>query len=210
MTTPAATSAQPDPVADAVYRKVAVRLIPLLFLCYIAAYLDRVNVSFAKIQMQQALQLSESVYGLGAGIFFIGYFIFEIPSNVMLHKVGAGRWIARIMISWAVLSACMMFVNSALTFYIVRFLLGVAEAGFFPGIILYLTYWFPAARRGRATSLFLTAIAVAGLIGSPASGWIQHTLTASTAGRAGSGSSSSRPCRRWCWACSPGSCSRIA
>ena len=176
MTMPAATSAQPDPVADAVYRKVAVRLIPLLFLCYIAAYLDRVNVSFAKIQMQQTLQLSESVYGLGAGIFFIGYFIFEIPSNVMLHRVGAGRWIARIMVSWAVLSACMMFVNSALTFYIVRFLLGVAEAGFFPGIILYLTYWFPAARRGRATSLFLTAIAVAGLIGSPASGWIQKTL----------------------------------
>ena len=165
-----------DAVADAVYRKVAIRLIPLLFLCYIAAYLDRVNVSFAKAQMQQSLHLSDSVYGFGAGIFFIGYFIFEIPSNVMLHKVGAGRWIARIMVSWAVLSACMMFVNSDITFYIVRFLLGVAEAGFFPGIILYLTYWFPAARRGRATSLFLAAIAVAGLIGSPASGWIQHAL----------------------------------
>ncbi len=180
MTTLTATSpGQPghvDSVADAVYRKVALRLIPLLFLCYIAAYLDRVNVSFAKIQMQQTLHLSDSVYGFGSGIFFIGYFIFEIPSNVMLHKVGAGRWIARIMVSWAVLSACMMFVNSEITFYIVRFLLGVAEAGFFPGIILYLTYWFPAARRGRATSLFLTAIAVAGLIGSPASGWIQHTL----------------------------------
>ena len=169
--------ALPDSAADAVYRKVALRLIPLLFLCYIAAYLDRVNVSFAKLQMQQALQLSDSVYGLGSGIFFIGYFIFEIPSNVMLHKVGAGRWIARIMVTWAVLSAAMMFVNSALSFYIVRFLLGVAEAGFFPGIILYLTYWFPAARRGRATSLFLTAIAVAGLIGSPISGWIMHSLS---------------------------------
>ena len=168
---------QVDTAADAVYRKVAVRLIPLLFLCYIAAYLDRVNVSFAKLQMQQALQLSESVYGLGAGIFFIGYFIFEIPSNIMLHKVGAGRWIARIMVTWAVLSAAMMFVNSALSFYIVRFLLGVAEAGFFPGIILYLTYWFPAARRGRATSLFLTAIAVAGLIGNPISGWILHSMS---------------------------------
>jgi len=170
-------AALPDSAADAVYRKVALRLIPLLFLCYIAAYLDRVNVAFAKLQMQQALQISDSVYGVGAGIFFLGYFIFEIPSNVMLHRVGAGRWIARIMVSWAVLSAAMVFVNSALSFYIVRFLLGVAEAGFFPGIILYLTYWFPAARRGRATSLFLAAVAVAGLIGNPISGWIMHSLS---------------------------------
>src|ERR1700750_94234 len=124
----------------AVYRKVAWRIIPLLFVCYIAAYLDRVNVGFAKLQMQQALQFSDSVYGFGAGIFIIGYFIFEIPSNVLLHRVGAGRWIARIMITWAVLSAATMFVNSATSFYVVRFLLGVAEAGFFPGIILYLTY----------------------------------------------------------------------
>jgi len=165
-----------DPAADAVYRKVAWRLIPLLFLCYIAAYLDRVNVGFAKLQMQQALQFSDSVYGFGAGIFFIGYFIFEIPSNVLLHKVGAGRWIARIMVTWAALSAATMFVDSAMSFYIVRFLLGVAEAGFFPGIILYLTYWFPAARRGKATSLFLTAIAVAGIVGGPVSGWILHSL----------------------------------
>ena len=177
MTTLTADSlGRPDAAADAVYRKVAMRLIPLLFLCYIAAYLDRVNVGFAKLQMQQALQFSDSVYGFGAGIFFIGYFIFEIPSNVMLHRVGAGRWIARIMVSWAILSAGMMFVNSAISFYVVRFLLGVAEAGFFPGIILYLTYWFPAARRGRATSLFLAAIAVAGLVGNPVSGWILHSL----------------------------------
>ena len=175
--TPMGQPQQADTVADAVYRKVAMRLIPLLFLCYIAAYLDRVNVGFAKLQMQQALQLSDSVYGFGAGIFFIGYFIFEIPSNVLLHKVGAGRWIARIMVTWAVLSAATMFVSSAMGFYVVRFLLGVAEAGFFPGIILYLTYWFPAARRGRATSLFLTAIAVAGIVGGPASGWILHTLS---------------------------------
>ena len=173
---PSGQPGQADTVADAVYRKVAWRLIPLLFVCYIAAYLDRVNVGFAKLQMQQALQFSDSVYGFGAGIFFIGYFIFEIPSNVMLHKVGAGRWIARIMVTWAVLSAATMFVNSALSFYIVRFLLGVAEAGFFPGIILYLTYWFPAARRGRATSLFLTAVAVAGIVGGPTSGWILHSL----------------------------------
>ncbi len=177
MTTLTADSlGRPGAAADAVYRKVATRLIPLLFLCYIAAYLDRVNVGFAKLQMQQALQFSDSVYGFGAGIFFIGYFIFEIPSNVMLHRVGAGRWIARIMVTWAVLSAGMMFVNSAISFYVVRFLLGVAEAGFFPGIILYLTYWFPAARRGRATSLFLAAIAVAGLVGNPVSGWILHSL----------------------------------
>ena len=181
---PLGRPALPDSAADAVYRKVAVRLIPLLFLCYIAAYLDRVNVSFAKLQMQQQLGLSESVYGLGSGIFFIGYFIFEIPSNVMLHKVGAGRWIARIMVTWAILSAAMMFVSSATSFYIVRFLLGVAEAGFFPGIILYLTYWFPAARRGRATSMFLAAIAVAGLIGNPISGWILHSMSG-TAGLQG-------------------------
>ena len=162
--------------ADAVYRKVALRLIPLLFLCYIAAYLDRVNVGFAKLQMQSALQFSDAVYGLGAGIFFIGYFIFEIPSNVFLHKAGARRWIARIMISWGLLSAASMFVWSAQSFYVIRFLLGAAEAGFFPGIILYLTYWFPAERRGRATSLFMSAVAVAGVLGGPVSGWILKSL----------------------------------
>jgi D-galactonate transporter len=173
-------STQTDPMAldaDAVYRKVGLRLIPLLFVCYIAAYLDRVNVGFAKLQMQSALGLSDAVYGLGAGIFFIGYFLFEIPSNVILHKVGAGRWIARIMVTWGVLSAATMFVSSPAGFYLVRFLLGVAEAGFFPGIILYLTYWYPAGRRARATSLFMTAIAVAGIVGGPLSGWILHSLS---------------------------------
>ena len=162
--------------ADAVYRKVSMRLLPLLFLCYIAAYLDRVNVGFAKLGMQDALKLSDDVYGFGAGIFFVGYFIFEIPSNLALHRVGAGKWIARIMVSWAVLSAATMFVTTPMAFYIVRFQLGVAEAGFFPGIILYLTYWYPAARRGRATSLFLTAVAFAGIIGGPVSGWILHSM----------------------------------
>jgi sugar phosphate permease len=169
-------SAPPAPDADAVYRKVAWRLLPLLFLCYIAAYLDRVNVGFAKLGMLADLNLSNSAYGLGAGIFFIGYFLFEVPSNLILHKVGAGRWIARIMVSWALISAGTMFVDSAATFYLARFLLGVAEAGFFPGIILYLTYWFPAERRGRATSLFLTAVAVAGIVGGPVSGWILHAM----------------------------------
>ena len=163
-------------VADAVYRKVSWRLIPLLFLCYIVAYLDRVNVGFAKLQMQDALQFSEAVYGLGAGIFFIGYFIFEVPSNVILHKVGARRWIARIMMTWGLLSAATMFVNSPMSFYVIRFFLGAAEAGFFPGIILYLTYWYPAARRGKATSLFLAAIPFAGILGGPISGWILQSM----------------------------------
>ena len=169
-------AARADSAADAVYRKVGLRLLPLLFLCYIAAYLDRVNVGFAKLQMQSALQFSDAVYGLGAGIFFIGYFIFEVPSNILLHKAGARRWIARIMISWGLLSAASMFVWSPMSFYVIRFLLGAAEAGFFPGIILYLTYWYPADRRGRATSLFMSAVAFAGVIGGPLSGWILKSL----------------------------------
>jgi MFS family permease len=164
------------PAADAVYRKVSVRLLPPLFLCYVAAYLDRVNVGFAKLGMQDALKLSDSVYGFGASIFFIGYFLFEIPSNLALHKVGAGKWIARIMVSWGLLSAATLFVTTPAGFYLVRFLLGAAEAGFFPGIILYLTYWYPAERRARATSLFLTAVAFAGVVGGPVSGWILHSM----------------------------------
>ena len=156
------------------YAKVTWRLLPLLFLCYIVAYLDRVNVGFAKLQMLSDLQFSETVYGLGAGIFFLGYFLFEVPSNLILHRVGARRWIARIMITWGLISSAMMFVTTPTMFYILRFLLGVAEAGFFPGIILYLTYWYPAHRRGRITSLFMTAVPLAGVIGSPVSGWIME------------------------------------
>src|SRR5450830_436102 len=130
---------------EATFSKVTWRLLPLLFLCYVASYLDRVNVGFAKLQMLQDLQFSETMYGLGAGIFFIGYFLFEVPSNIIMHRVGARVWIARIMITWAILSAATMFVTTPGMFYLVRFLLGVAEAGFFPGIVLYLTYWFPAA-----------------------------------------------------------------
>lgn len=164
--------------AEATYRKVTWRLIPFLLLCYVAAYLDRVNVGFAKLQMLSELHLSEAAYGLGAGIFFLGYFLFEVPSNVILHRVGARKWIARIMISWGCLSASMMFVQNEIMFYCLRFLLGAAEAGFFPGIILYLTYWFPARRRGRATSWFLLALALSGLIGGPLSGWIMRDLHA--------------------------------
>ena len=160
----------------ATYAKVTWRLLPFLFTCYVAAYLDRVNVGFAKLQMLSDLKFSETIYGLGAGIFFIGYFIFEIPSNLMLHRFGARKWIARIMISWGVISGLMMLVQTPTMFYILRFLLGVAEAGFFPGIILYLTYWYPAARRSKVTSLFMTGIPMAGVIGGPLSGWILTTF----------------------------------
>ena len=164
--------AQKSSLEDATYNKVTWRLVPFLFMCYVVAYLDRVNVGFAKLQMLSDLKFSETIYGLGAGIFFIGYFIFEVPSNLMLHKFGARKWIARIMISWGVISASMMFVSTPTMFYILRFLLGVAEAGFFPGIILYLTYWYPSARRGKITALFMTGIPIAGVIGGPLSGWI--------------------------------------
>ncbi|MHB2206408.1 MFS transporter [Methylobacterium sp. CM6257] len=131
-----------------IYRKVTRRLVPFLFTCYVAAYLDRVNVGFAKLQMLSDLQFSETVYRLGAGIFFIGYVLFEVPSNMILHEVGAQVWIARVMLSWAVISAAMMFVTSPTWFYVLRFLPGLAEAGLFPGVILYLTYWYPSERRG--------------------------------------------------------------
>jgi len=161
---------------DATYTKVSLRLIPFLFLCYVAAYLDRVNVGFAKLQMLNDLKFSDTVYGIGAGIFFIGYFLFEVPSNIILAKTGARVWITRIMVTWGIISSAMMFANSASTFYILRFLLGVAEAGFFPGIILYLTYWYPARRRARIVALFMTAVALSGVIGGPLSGWIMQTF----------------------------------
>jgi MFS family permease len=158
------------------YAKVGRRLIPFLMLCYLGAYLDRVNVGFAKLQMLNDLRFSETVYGIGAGIFFLGYFLFEVPSNVILHKVGARNWLARIMLTWAVISASFVFVKSPTVFYVLRFLLGVAEAGFAPGVILYLTYWFPAARRAKALSLFFMAIPLAGIVGGPLSGYIMHAF----------------------------------
>lgn len=168
----------------ATYRKVGRRLIPLLFVAYVMAYLDRVNVGFAKLGMAADLGFSDTVYGLGAGIFFLGYFLFEVPSNVILHRVGARIWIARIMVGWGLVSAATMFVTTAPAFYAMRFILGVAEAGFFPGIILYLTYWFPRTHRAGMIAAFMTAIAVAGVIGGPISGWIMGTLNA-VAGLAG-------------------------
>jgi D-galactonate transporter len=165
-----------DQLETQTYSKVTWRLLPFLFLCYVAAYLDRVNVGFAKLQMLNDLQFSETIYGLGAGIFFIGYFLFEVPSNVIMHKVGARIWIGRIMITWAILSAATMFVSSPTMFYVIRFLLGVAEAGFFPGIVLYLTYWFPAQRRSRMNALFMIGIPIAGVLGGPLSGWIMKSF----------------------------------
>lgn len=171
---PSATLSARETLENSIYAKVTLRLLPFLFICYVAAYLDRVNVGFAKLNMLNDLHFSETVYGLGAGIFFIGYFLFEVPSNIIMHKVGARVWIARIMVTWSVLSAATMFVTSPTMFYVIRFLLGVAEAGFFPGIVLYLTYWFPASRRGRMNALFMIGIPIAGVVGGPLSGWIMN------------------------------------
>ncbi len=171
-----ASPQEPSPTELEATNKAAWRVLPLLFACYVVAYLDRVNVGFAQLQMGADLQFSSAVYGAGAGIFFIGYFLLEVPSNLVLRRVGTRRWIARIMVSWGLVSAAMMFVDSAASFYAMRFLLGAAEAGFFPGIIYHLTQWFPAARRARIVALFMTAVAVSGVLGSPLSGWILKDL----------------------------------
>jgi sugar phosphate permease len=159
------------------YRKVDRRIIPFLFLCYILAYLDRVNLGFAKLQMLKDLSMSDAVFATGAGIFFIGYFFFEVPSNVLLKKLGARMWIARIMMSWGIISACMIFVRGERSFYAMRFLLGLAEAGFFPGVIFYLTLWYPSRLRSTRTAWFVAAIAVSGVVGNPVSGWIMDALS---------------------------------
>ena len=185
------TSADSAEFAKATFDKVAGRLIPFLFVCYIVAFLDRVNVGFAKLQMATDLHFSDAIYGFGAGIFFIGYFIFEVPSNVILERVGARLWIARIMITWGIISSAFMFTDDIywgsiatwfnctdpeFTFYVFRFLLGACEAGFFPGIILYLTYWFPGSRRTKVIALFMTAIAISNVIGAPVSGAIMQYM----------------------------------
>ena len=161
--------------------KLTRRLVPLLALCYLAAYLDRVNVGFAKLDMSQTLGISETAFGLGAGIFFLSYFAFEVPSNLALDRLGARLWIARIMFTWGIVSGAMAFIpgiarltglSSVYAFYFLRLLLGAAEAGFFPGIILYLTYWFPAAYRARIVGLFMAAVPLSSLLGSPISGYL--------------------------------------
>ncbi len=159
---------------ERVMRKVVRRLIPFLFICYIVNYIDRINVGYAALEMKADLGFSDAVYGLGASMFFVGYVLFEIPSNLIMERVGARLWIARIMISWGAISSCMMFVKTPEMFYLLRFLLGAAEAGFFPGTILYLTHWVPAKERARAVALFLTSTALSGVIGGPLSGVLMN------------------------------------
>ena len=156
----------------ATYRKVTWRLMPFLFVCYVFAYVDRVNVGFAKLQMQRDLSMSDAVYGIGAGIFFLGYFIFEIPANMMMQRLGARLWLGPIMILWGMVAACTMFVRSATSFYVLRFVLGIVESGFFPGVILYLTYWYTRQHRAKMVAAFMTAIPLSGVVAGPISGAI--------------------------------------
>src|SRR5271165_1231918 len=153
-------------------RKVQIRIIPFIFLLYIVAFLDRINISFAALTMNKELGISSQQYGFLTGIFFIGYFLFEIPSNLLLHKIGARIWIARILISWGIVAILTGFVQNVSQLYAARFLLGLAEAGYFPGIVLYLTYWFPQREQARAIALFMTAIPVASILGAPVSGLV--------------------------------------
>ena len=156
----------------ATMRRVSWRLMPFLILAYLLCYIDRVNVGFASLQMNKAVGIDPKTYGLGAGIFFIGYFILEVPSNLGLERFGARKWIARIMLTWGIVSGAFALIGGPTSFLVLRFLLGAAEAGFFPGVILYLTYWFPAVYRAKIVGIFMVAIPVAGLIGSPISGAI--------------------------------------
>lgn len=159
-------------VSDSTHRTVTWRLMPLLLVCYLFAHLDRINIGFAKMQMSADLQFSDTVYGFGAGLFFIAYALFGVPSNLVLDRVGPRRWIATLMVVWGLLSSSMFLVESASGFYTLRFLLGVAEAGFFPGILVYLNRWYPARRRAQITALFAIAVPMAGVIGGPVSGGI--------------------------------------
>ncbi|WP_249583816.1 MFS transporter [Pseudomonas viridiflava] len=174
-----------DADGNHVYRRITLRLIPFIFICYLFNYLDRVNVGFAKLQMLDALSFSETAYGLGAGIFFIGYVLCGLPSNLALNRFGPRRWIGLMMITWGMFSTCLLFVTTPVEFYVLRFLTGMAEAGFFPGIVLYLSRWYPNQRRGRIMALFMSAIPVSGLLGGPFSGWILNHFAAGQGGMAG-------------------------
>jgi MFS transporter, ACS family, tartrate transporter len=159
-----------DPLESTIVSRLMWRLMPFLFLLYIVAYLDRINVSFAVLQMRDQLGLSDRVYGRAAGIFFAGYFFFQLPSNLLLERIGVRRWISALMVAWGVISCLLIFIRGPVDFYAMRFLLGAAEAGFFPGIILYMKRWFPAGARARAVAWFMTANPIAGVVGSPISG----------------------------------------
>lgn len=162
--------------ADGIYRKVTFKLIPFLFVCYVLCFVARINISFAQLQFKADLAFSDAVYGFGAGLFYLGYILFEVPSNIMLEKIGARTTIMRIMVLWGIVSAAMCLISSPGQFYAARFLLGVMEAGFFPGIILYLTYWYPSHRRGQILAIFLSATAVSGVISAPLSAWLMSSL----------------------------------
>lgn len=176
------TSVQPQDLSitpqhgEQIYKKITLRLVPFLVFLFLLAWIDRVNVGFAKLSMLSDLQFSEAVYGLGAGIFFLGYFLFEVPSNLLLEKIGARVTLARITFLWGITSMAMAFVKTEAMFYVLRFLLGVFEAGFFPGIVLYLTYWFPAKKRAKINGLFMTSFAIAGVVGGPLAGLIMSTM----------------------------------
>ncbi|AIR87733.1 MFS transporter [Pseudomonas cremoricolorata] len=173
LTATASTDLTDDSTREkALVRRVAWRLMPLIMVCYLFAFFDRINISFAKFQLQADLSLSDTAYGLGAGLFVVGYVLFEVPSNMMLYKVGARRWIARIMMSWGIATALMMFVTHEWQFYVLRFVIGAMEAGFAPGVLYYLTLWFPQSYRGRITSTLFLASAFAGLLGAPVSGFV--------------------------------------
>ena len=166
---------EPD-VGTRAYKKIRWRILPLLLACYVSAYLDRVNVGFAKLQMLHKLGFSETVYGLGAGVFFVGYVIFEVPGNLVMLRIGARVWISRILITWGIISGLTMLVRSPAAFYILRFLLGAAEAGFVPAVIYYLMMWFPSTLRGRASAIFFAGVPIAGILGSPLSGVLMYSL----------------------------------
>jgi len=160
---------QPSALEVRTMRQIAMRIVPFLMVCYFVSFLDRVNVGFAALQMVKDLRLSPTVFGFGSGVFFVSYFLFEVPSNLFLEKIGARRWIARIMITWGVLASGTAFITGPHSFYVMRLLLGAAEAGFFPGVILYLMYWFPSEYRARMIALFTVAIPVSSFLGSPIS-----------------------------------------
>src|SRR6476620_5973044 len=164
-------SAEKEPIAvTKLFSKIGWRILPFLIICYMIAFLDRINIGYAQLQMKQTLTFSDATYGLGAGIFFVGYFLFEVPSNLLLERIGVRKTLLRIMFTWGIVACAMAFVQTPLQFYVARFLLGALEAGFFPGIILYLTYWYPSARRGQIIAMFMTATAIASVIAGPLSG----------------------------------------
>jgi len=169
---------------EVMWRKIVLRLIPYIYVCYLLNYLDRVNIGFAKLSMLGDLGMSETAYGLGAGIFFVGYIACGVPSNLTLRKIGARRWIATIMVLWGIFSTALMFTTDATTFCVLRLLLGAAEAGFFPGLVLTFARWFPSSRRGRIMALFMSAVPISGVVGGPISGWMLSHFAGGQAGLA--------------------------